>query len=174
MKKLLVAVAVLFCTISFSQENKVYKIILRDGTFKEIIKPVKGNGIVTCESVDGLNSLLFKDSEYYSIRPITKNKEVYQSTKFAYCELIGIDTRKLFSIKQNLSVRVDYGDSTNDFDSDSGFIIDDKTGKAIVFTSMIEALNFMGKSGWEFVQAYTISDGNGGSVYRWLLKREIK
>jgi hypothetical protein len=32
----------------------------------------------------------------------------------------------------------------------------------------------MGQNGWEFVQAYTLSEPSGGQVYRWLLKRAIK
>ena len=174
MKKLIFIILATTSIFCFSQENKVYRIYLKDGSIKDIIKPVKGIDVVTCETSDGLNSLAFKNSEFYTIRLISNQKESYTSAKYSYCELVGIDTRKLFSIKQNLSVRVDYGDSSNNFDSDSGFIIDEKTGKAIVFTSMVEALNFMGQSGWEFVQAYTLSEPTGGAVYRWLLKRAIK
>jgi hypothetical protein len=69
---------------------------------------------------------------------------------------------------QNLNVLVDYGDSENEFES--GYIIDEKNGKAKTFSSMVQAMNYMGQNGWEFVQAYTISEASGGQVYRWLLK----
>lgn len=36
---------------------------------------------------------------------------------------------------------------------------------------MVDALNYMGNQGWEFVQAYTITMGNQ-NVYHYLLKRE--
>ncbi len=36
---------------------------------------------------------------------------------------------------------------------------------------MIDALNFMTKDGWEFVQAYAFSVGQSGNVYHYLLKR---
>jgi hypothetical protein len=35
---------------------------------------------------------------------------------------------------------------------------------------MIDALNYMGKNGWEFVQAYVVTTQNQ-NVYRWLLKK---
>ena len=42
--------------------------------------------------------------------------------------------------------------------------------KVHTFPSMIEAMNFMSKNGWEFVQAYVTTSGNE-NVYRWLLKK---
>lgn len=42
--------------------------------------------------------------------------------------------------------------------------------KIKTFPSMIEAMNFMSKSGWEFVQAYVTTSGNE-NVYRWILKK---
>lgn len=47
---------------------------------------------------------------------------------------------------------------------------DPATGKIRVFNSMVDGLNFMGKQGWEFVQAYVVTTGNA-NVYRWLLKK---
>lgn len=40
----------------------------------------------------------------------------------------------------------------------------DETGKNIVFNSMVDAMNFMGKLGWEFEQAYVVTMG-GQNVY---------
>lgn len=42
--------------------------------------------------------------------------------------------------------------------------------KVQTFPSMIEAMNFMSKNGWEFVQAYVTTSGNE-SINRWLLKK---
>ena len=39
---------------------------------------------------------------------------------------------------------------------------------------MVDAMNFMGKNGWKFIQAYTIGDSKSGYVYRWLLYKDIK
>jgi hypothetical protein len=47
-----------------------------------------------------------------------------------------------------------------------------RTVKKIKFNSMIDAMNFMGTQGWEFVQAYVMTDNNQ-NVRHWLLKKEI-
>lgn len=41
------------------------------------------------------------------------------------------------------------------------------------FNSMIDALNYMGTQGWEFVQAYAITMGNT-NVYHFLMKRNLE
>jgi hypothetical protein len=48
---------------------------------------------------------------------------------------------------------------------------DPETGKVVKFNSMVDAMNFMGKNGWEFTQAYIVTSGNQ-NVYHWLLKRQ--
>ena len=47
---------------------------------------------------------------------------------------------------------------------------DPKTGKAMVFNSMVDALNYMGKDGWEFAQAYSAAISNQ-NVYNYLMKK---
>lgn len=37
---------------------------------------------------------------------------------------------------------------------------------------MVDAMNYMGKRGWEFEQAYVVTIGNQ-NVYHWLLSKEI-
>jgi hypothetical protein len=90
------------------------------------------------------------------------------STKFTYCELVG--TGRLLSNK--VTVQIDFGQITKFF-SDNRYK-DPTTGKPVIFNSMIDALNFMGKDGWEFVQAYIVTEGSGTSsqnVYHFLLKK---
>lgn len=43
--------------------------------------------------------------------------------------------------------------------------------KRKIFNSMIDGMNYMGKLGWEFVQAYTVTVGEQ-NVYHWLLKKK--
>ena len=41
---------------------------------------------------------------------------------------------------------------------------------------MIDAMNSMGAKGWEFVQAYVVTDGSGGyssNVCHYVLKKEV-
>ena len=47
----------------------------------------------------------------------------------------------------------------------------EKKVKNKIFNSMVDGMNYMGKDGWEFVQAYTVTAGNQ-NVYRWLLKKK--
>jgi hypothetical protein len=89
-------------------------------------------------------------------------------TKYAYCELVG--TSKLMSTK--VTVQVDYGEEKGAFQGNAK-IKDEATGKVQAFNSMVDALNYMGNDGWEFVQAYTVTSGNI-NVYHWLLKKKVQ
>jgi len=90
------------------------------------------------------------------------------SAKYIYCEIVG--TAKLFSKK--VTIVIDFGEASKLF-ADNRYK-DETTGKPFVFNSMIDALNFMGKNGWEFAQAYTIGDAQNGYVYHFLLQRDAK
>jgi len=84
-----------------------------------------------------------------------------------YCELLGHG--KLFSTK--VTVTVDFGQ--NQWQNNK---LVDENGKNIVFNSMVDAMNFMGKLGWEFEQAYVVTAGSGATaqnVYHWLLSKYI-
>ena len=48
----------------------------------------------------------------------------------------------------------------------------EKKVKSKIFNSMVDGMNYMGKDGWEFVQAYIVTSNNQ-NVYRWLLKKRI-
>lgn len=77
-----------------------------------------------------------------------------------YCEIVGTYSNKL-------RIEIDFGQSKEFYENDQ--YKDPTTGKPFVFTSMIDALNFMSTNGWEFVQAYTIG---GDQIF--LLKRTTK
>lgn len=85
------------------------------------------------------------------------------TSKYIYCELVG--TAKFLSTK--VTVSVDYGEERSFFQDTR--IRDEQTGKVASFNSMVDALNYMGTKGWEFVQAYVVTSSNQ-NVYRWLLK----
>jgi hypothetical protein len=88
------------------------------------------------------------------------------STKFTYCEIIG--TRKLMNTKVN--IEIDFGEKGN-LRVDNR-LKDPATGKNYVFNSMMDALNFMGKNGWEFVQAYATANDQAGTGYHFLMKKQ--
>ena len=58
------------------------------------------------------------------------------------------------------------------FSANDSRVRDEQTGKVKAFNSMVDALNAMGKDGWEFVQTYTVGDAQSGYVYHWLLKQK--
>ena len=99
------------------------------------------------------------------------NDSIQFQSKFLYCQIVG--TGNLFGTK--VKIDIDYGQEVSFWKQDRRLRGDD--GKSVKFNSMVDALNYMGTEGWEFVQAYVItvpSMGGGQNVYHWLLKREIK
>lgn len=91
--------------------------------------------------------------------------DAQDSTRFVYCEIIG--EGKFLSNK--VTIYVDFGQFTK-FGGERANILDPMTGKPIAFNSMIDAMNYMGKDRWEFVQAFVVSTSNG-FVYHYLLKK---
>lgn len=87
------------------------------------------------------------------------------ASKYIYCELLGV--QKFLSTKVIISI--DFGEYRGLFQDTR---MRDDSGKVQSFNSMVDALNYMGKYGWEFSQAYTVSSGQQ-HVYHWLLKKEI-
>jgi hypothetical protein len=87
--------------------------------------------------------------------------------RYIYCEIVG--TGNLLGTK--VTIVVDYGEQ-HKFLQQTQILTDE--GKAQKFNSMIDALNYMGDQGWEFVQAYAVTSGQNSHVYHYLLKMEIK
>lgn len=85
--------------------------------------------------------------------------------KYIYCELVG--NQKILSYK--VTVSIDYGEEKGFFQDTR--MRNEQTGKVQTFNSMIDALNYMGNNGWEFVQAYIVTTGQQ-NVYHWLLKKK--
>ena len=81
-----------------------------------------------------------------------------------YCELLG--SSKFLSTK--VTVSIDFGQDGNMWESK---LVDEK-GKAMKFNSMVDAMNYMGRLGWKFEQAYVVTVGQQ-NVYHWLLSKEI-
>lgn len=88
-----------------------------------------------------------------------------QRTEQVYCEIVG--TKGPMSSK--VTVEIDMGQNASVW-HDHRIVGDD--GKPIKFNSMMDALNYMGDRGWEFVQAYAITSGNS-HVYHFLLTKKV-
>lgn len=90
--------------------------------------------------------------------------------KTVYCELVGV--RKL---NGKVKVEIDFGQMNGDYHGVfSQNVMKDNEGNTIEFNSMIDAMNYMGTLGWEFVNAYAITESPGSHVYHWLLKKMIR
>jgi hypothetical protein len=76
-----------------------------------------------------------------------------------YCTIVGMT---VFGAK--VAISIDFGQKWSAAKSIK------RDGKLFSFNSMVDALNWMEQNGWEFVDAYSISTGNGG-VYHFLMKR---
>jgi len=83
-----------------------------------------------------------------------------------YIQIVG--TSKLMSNK--VTVEIDFGQE-NKYWSAKDTQVKDENGKLVVFNSMIDALNFLSKNGYEFVNAYAITIGNQ-NVYHYMLKKK--
>lgn len=100
-----------------------------------------------------------------SIKAQTVNDIPIKDIDVEYVQIVG--TSKLFSTK--LTIQIDFGQRTKFFSSGKETIVKDEEGKAVDFNSMIDALNFMSRNGFEFVNAYAITISNQ-NVYHYLLR----
>lgn len=83
-----------------------------------------------------------------------------------YIMIVG--TKKLLSSK--VTVDIDFGQKTSFIELGKNTQIKDENGKPVEFNSMIDALNFFAKIGFEFVDAYVITT-EGQNVYHWIVKK---
>ena len=111
--------------------------------------------------------ILFFLVVFISFNCFSQNQsEKQDTTKYVYCQIVG--TSRLLSNK--VTIEIDFGQFRSIWKDNR--LKDPKTGERIVFNSMIDALNYMGNQGWEFVQAYAFwMGGSSGNVYHYLLKK---
>ena len=81
-----------------------------------------------------------------------------------YCEVTA--SGKLFSNK--VTIDVDYGEERS-FWKDHR--LKDEDGRLKKFNSVIDALNYLGKSGWKLVNAYPVYNGSSSNVYHYVFKK---
>ena len=100
-----------------------------------------------------------------SLKAQTVNDIQIKDIDVEYVQIVG--TSRLFSTK--LTIQIDFGQRTKFFSSGKETIVKDEEGKSLDFNSMMDALNFMSKNGFEFVNAYAITMDNQ-NVYHYLLR----
>ena len=95
----------------------------------------------------------------------TVNDKPLKEIDVEYIQIVG--TSKLMITK--LTIEIDFGQE-NKFWSAKDTQVKDENGKLMIFNSMIDALNFMSKNGYDFINAHTITIANQ-NVYHYLLKK---
>lgn len=101
-----------------------------------------------------------------SAQVMVEDVNLNERTDIAYLDIMGID---MGVFKKKLTIIVDYGQKLK-VDSDTR--VRDATGKEIIFNSMIDAINFFHKNGWELFNAFPVSSGSSGQIYHYILKRK--
>ena len=91
-----------------------------------------------------------------------------QESYKVFCELLGMG--KFMSTK--VIVTVDFGQRTKHWSGDAKQYLVDDEGEKLEFNSMVDAMNYMGKRGWEFEQAYVVTASNQ-NTYHWLLSKKV-
>jgi hypothetical protein len=82
-----------------------------------------------------------------------------------YCQIIA--TPKTFSNK--VTIDIDFGEE-KPFWTDSRLRTYD--GRVKKFNTIIDALNFMGREGWVFINAYPVNNGNL-AIYHFAFKKQF-
>ena len=101
----------------------------------------------------------------FSFSQTINGKEI-KNIDVEFVQIVG--TSKL--LRKKVTIQIDFGQHTKFFSKTKDTQIVGKDGKPISFNSMIDALNFMNESGYNFVQAYAFAVGNQ-NVYHYLLQK---
>jgi hypothetical protein len=88
-----------------------------------------------------------------------------KTTVEQYCQVIA--TPKLFSNK--VTIEVDFGEERSVWKDNR---LRTYNGRLKKFDTIIDALNFMGREGWSFVNAYPVTTGTG-VIYHFAFKKEV-
>jgi len=96
----------------------------------------------------------------------TVNDILIKDIDVDYIQFVG--TGKLFSNK--VKIKIDFGQENSLWSGGKDLQLRNKDGKRMEFNSMVDALNFFSKNGYDFVSAYALTEGNR-NVYHYLLKK---
>lgn len=149
-KSLLIILSLILYINAFSQKEVKYCELVGYSKF------LSTKVIVAIDSGRGVNFDMITDTVDYHPPVITKNEKFYVKTaeKMYEGKAVQSDTKGTFIWKK---VEIE------------GPPVEKKV-KIKTFSSMIEGMNYMSKNGWEFIQAYDVTNGNQ-NVYRWILKK---
>ncbi|SRR5258708_6428278 len=112
----------------------------------------------------------FKTVLILTIISISGSLHGQNNPKFVFCE-IGVTENYNF-LKKEPYVYFDFG-SKELTESVGKVLVDPKTQKIIAFKTPIDALNYMQKKGWDFVQAYSTLGVSNATVIHYILKKSF-
>ena len=112
-------------------------------------------------------TLLISFTSFIQANSQTVNDIPIKDIDVEYVQIVG--TSRILSSK--LTIEIDFGQENKLFSSNKDTRVKDADGKNMIFNSMIDALNFMTKNGYEFVQAYAFAVQNQ-NVYHYLLRKK--
>jgi hypothetical protein len=83
-----------------------------------------------------------------------------------YCEVVA--TGRILSNK--VTIDIDYGEERSIWKDHR---LKEEDGKLKKFNSVVDAINYLGKNGWNLVNAFPVSTGNGHMVYHYVFKKNF-
>jgi hypothetical protein len=93
--------------------------------------------------------------------------DTLSTSKYVYCQLFVTTVYEFPKGK----IQIDFGQD-NSFFPDARFK-DEVKRKFKIYSSMVDALNYMAARGWELAQTYVIKEDKF-YTYHWLLKKKIQ
>lgn len=89
-----------------------------------------------------------------------------------YCEIVS-SIRNIFSNKTD--IELDFGQTAGFWSNDRKLV--DENGEVITFNSVLDAVNYMARRGWEFEQLYIVqhfTKGDSGiPSYHWIMSKTV-
>ena len=89
----------------------------------------------------------------------------------AYCEIVGTGN----ITGTNVKIQVEFGQKAKWATPNARFLVDEN-GEKMNFNSMIDAVNYLAKLGWELILAYPVTPTQGMSkdpVYHYILCKKV-
>lgn len=80
--------------------------------------------------------------------------------KYIYCQLVGEEN----FVGSAHEIKIDYGHGVEN--------LEDENDEVIETTSMIYAANYLTRIGWEFVQAFAVTQNPHKDIVYWIFRKE--
>jgi hypothetical protein len=158
--------------VSFGIINAQDTITMKDGTIytgkvqvvsDESVQIIDGQKMTNVPE-NGIKYVRFEKSDKNSIYV---NRVDINGMDNEFIQIIGYQKGWLSS---KITINIDYGQKSSYFGRRDQ-VIADNMGHPVIFHSMIDALNYLTKRGWEFIDNYPMSSSQG-TAYHYLLKRK--